>query len=61
MNSTPTMMTIKETTKRSNIAEHCIRRLVKQKKIPHIRTGVKVLINWEKFVQFLNEGVHHEN
>ena len=61
MVSTPKMLTIKETARCSNIAVHCIRRLVKQGKIPHIKTGVKVLINWEKFIQFLNEGVHHEN
>lgn len=52
----PVMLTISQTAKRANIAEYCIRRLVKQGKILHIKTGVKVLINWEKFVQFLNEG-----
>ena len=56
MSTTPTMLTITETAKRACIAEHCVRRLVKAGKLPHIKTGVKVLINWEKFVQFLNEG-----
>ena len=58
MISTPIMLTIKETAKRSNISEYCIRRLVKQGKIPHIKTGVKVLICWERFVQFLDGGVN---
>ena len=57
MNDIPVMLTISETAKRANIAEYCVRRLVKCGKIPHIKTGVKVLINWEKFVRFLNEGV----
>ncbi|MDD4414289.1 MAG: helix-turn-helix domain-containing protein [Oscillospiraceae bacterium] len=57
MDTVPIMLTISETAKRANIAEYCVRRLVKSGKIPHIKTGVKVLVNWEKFVQFLNEGV----
>jgi len=57
----PTMLTISETAKQANISEYSVRRFVKQGKITHIRTGVKVLINWDKFVQFLNEGVHYGN
>ena len=56
MDISPKMLTISETAKRANIAEHCVRQLVKCGKVSHIKTGVKVLINWEKFVQFLNEG-----
>ena len=55
-NNIPVMLTIAETAKRANIAEYCVRRMVKNGKIPHIKTGVKVLINWQKFVNFLNEG-----
>ena len=56
MYNAPIMLTISETAKRANVADYFVRRLVKGGKIPHIKTGVKVLINWEKFVYFLNEG-----
>ena len=56
MERIPTMLTITETAKQANIAEYCVRRLVRNGNIPHIKTGVKVLINWEKFICFLNEG-----
>ena len=58
MNGIPAMLTISETAKRANIAEYCVRRLVKSGKVAHIKTGVKVLINWEMFVNFLNEEAH---
>ncbi|MCL2047920.1 MAG: helix-turn-helix domain-containing protein [Defluviitaleaceae bacterium] len=57
MDNIPTMLTISETARQANMSEYCVRRLVKQGKIKHIKTGIKVLINWERFVHFLNEGV----
>ena len=56
MENIPTMLTISETARRANIAEYCVRRMVKSGKVQHIKTGVKVLINWQKFIQILNEG-----
>jgi len=58
MNTIPEMLSINETAKRANVAEYFVRRLVKSGKILHIKSGVKVLINWEKFIEFLNEGVY---
>ena len=57
MSNVPVMLTISETAKRANMSEYGVRRLVKQGKITHIKMGVKYLINWERFVQFLNKGV----
>lgn len=52
----PTMLTIKETAKRSGLAEHHVRQLCKQDKIRYVRAGSKYLVNIEMFVAFLNDG-----
>ena len=52
----PTMLTIKETAQRTNLAEHYIRGLCLQNKIVHVLCGRKYLINFERFIDFLNEG-----
>lgn len=41
MNNIPTMLTIKETAKKSGLAEHYIRQLCKTNKIVSIRCGSK--------------------
>ncbi len=52
----PTMLTIKETAKKSGIAEYYIRRLVAEQKIVFVKAGKKYLVNFEKFAEFLNHG-----
>lgn len=50
----PTMLTIKETAKRAGLAEHYIRQLCVQNKIVYRKAGAKYLINYEKFIEYLN-------
>lgn len=52
----PTMLTIKETSKRTGLAEHYIRRLVWENKVVFVKAGQKYLINLEKLIERLNEG-----
>ena len=58
MNETkiPTMLLIKETAKRSGLPEHFIRSAVNDGRIVHIRAGRKILINYDKFIEYLNSG-----
>ena len=50
----PKMMTIKECAKTGILPEFCIRRMVKENKIPHVMTGKKVLINFNLLCEQLN-------
>lgn len=50
----PTMLTIKETAKRTGLAEHYIRQLCLENKIVYRKAGTKHLINLEKFIEYLN-------
>ena len=50
----PTMLTIRETASKSNIASNYIRKLCLTNRICHKRVGSKYLINWEKFIEYLN-------
>lgn len=50
----PTMLTINETAKITNLAKHYIRSLVWDNKIVYIQAGNKYLINLDKLIQFLN-------
>ena len=52
----PTMLTIKEAAEKTGVSYDCIRKLCLQNKIVHIRAGTKYLINFEKFVDYLNTG-----
>lgn len=52
--SIPTMLTIKETASRTGVSYDFIRKLCLSRKIVHVRAGTKYLINFEKFVDFLN-------
>lgn len=56
MGSIPTMLTINQTAERSGLAMHYIRQLCLQGKITYCRAGSKYLINFEKFVDYLNAG-----
>lgn len=55
-NNLPTMLVIKETARRSGMPEHFIRAAVNDGRIVHIKAGRKILINYEKFIEYLNTG-----
>jgi len=50
----PTMLSIRETAERTGLSMTYIRHLCWDKKIPFIKTGCKYLVNFEKFIEFLN-------
>jgi excisionase family DNA binding protein len=50
----PTMLSIKETAKKTGVAEFYIRQLVAKNEICFVKAGKKYLINLEKFVEYLN-------
>ena len=52
----PTMLSIREASARTGVSYDYIRKLCMRNQIIHIRAGKKYLINFEKFVDFLNEG-----
>lgn len=56
----PTMITIKECSARTGVSYDRIRKLCLQGRIVHIRAGNKYLINFERFVAYLNEGDQKE-
>jgi len=55
-NEVPTMTTIIETAEKTGLAKHYIRQCCLQNKIVHVRCGKRILINFNKFVEFLNTG-----
>lgn len=57
----PTMLTIQETANKVNLSYDLIYKLCKAKKIVFVRSGTKYLINWEKFVEYLNTGDAQED
>ena len=52
----PEMITIKECSTRTGISYDWIRKMCIQNRIVYIRAGNKYLINFSKFVAYLNEG-----
>ena len=52
----PTMLTVKETARRSGLAEYYIRKLIAERKIVFVKAGKKYLVNFERLADFLNEG-----
>mgnify|MGYP007017343073 CR=1 FL=1 len=56
MDKIPTMLTINQTAERSGLATHYVRQLCLQGKVTYCRAGNKYLVNFEKFVDFLNTG-----
>lgn len=58
----PTMLTIKETAQRLGLSDYFLRGLVRANKIVYVKVGAKYLINFEKLVEFLNNGeIKQEN
>ena len=56
MNEIPTMLTINETAEKTGLAKYYIRQCCLNNKIVHIRCGKRILVNFGKFVEFLNSG-----
>lgn len=54
MNDVPTMVTIKEASVKTGLSYDFIRKLCLRNEIIHIKAGNKFLINFEKFIDFLN-------
>lgn len=52
----PRMMTIRQVSEQTGISEFHIRRLIKSNRIKYIRTGTKYLVNFDRFVDYLNNG-----
>ena len=52
--SVPKMVTVNELASLVNISTYAIRRLVKANKITYFKSGAKVLINLDRFIDFLN-------
>lgn len=52
----PKMIGISEASKQTGLSYDFIRKLCLQNKIVYVRAGVKYLINWDKLVEFLNQG-----
>lgn len=50
----PQMLTVKELSERTGVSEHIIRKLCKTGEIHYIKTGVKYLINYNRFLDYLN-------
>ncbi|MDQ5983890.1 MAG: hypothetical protein RUMPE_00919 [Eubacteriales bacterium SKADARSKE-1] len=60
-NDIPTMLTIRETAEKTRLAEHLVRQLCLNGKIVAIRSGKKWLINFDKFVDYLNDPKINKN
>lgn len=56
MNAIPQMMTIRECSDKTGVSYDYIRKLCMNGKIVHIRAGTKYLINFGKFIEYLNTG-----
>lgn len=50
----PKMVTINELAKLVNVSTYAIRKLVKTNRITYFKSGAKVLINFDRFIDFLN-------
>ena len=52
----PTMLTINEVSDRTGISRDAIRKMVLSGELAHIKVGKKYLVNFNRFVEFLNGG-----
>lgn len=52
----PCMLSIKEASLRTGVSQSFVRRLCKDNKIVYVKSGKKYLINYNKFIDFLNAG-----
>lgn len=52
----PTMVTIREAARRTGVSYDFIWKLCRSNQIVYVKAGKKFLVNFEKFVDFLNAG-----
>lgn len=52
----PTMITIREAAKRTGVSYDFVWKLCRSNQIVYVKAGKKFLVNFEKFVEFLNNG-----
>ena len=57
----PTMLSLRETAKKTGLSYDYLRKACNRNEIVHIRCGNKFLINIEKLVEQLNAGFHMKN
>ncbi len=55
-NQIPTMLTIKELAECTKLSYSYIRKLCIENKIVYIKSGTKYLVNYNRFIEFLNTG-----
>ena len=53
-NKLPKMMTIRQVAKTKILPEHALRLMLKQGTLPHIKIGVKILVNFDLLLEQLN-------
>lgn len=59
--TTPTMLTIQEVADRSDRPYEYVRQLCLNGKIAYKKSGRKYLINYEKYIEYLNAGEQEES
>ena len=52
----PTMVTVNELNEKTGVSTFAIRKMVRDNRIVYVHVGKKVLINYEKFVEYLETG-----
>ena len=52
----PRMRTIRQAAQEANVPEHWLRQAVKDGRIVHVTAGRKVLVNYDKLLEYLNRG-----
>ena len=57
----PEMLTLDQTSKRSGLSYDALRKMCLNNEIVHIRVGKKFLINWNRFVDYLNGKLTDDN
>ncbi len=50
----PHMVTINEAAKATGVSAYTVRRLVKQNQIISIKAGTKYLVDFDRFIEYLN-------
>lgn len=61
-NNMPRFMTVREIAKTGLLSEYCLRRMLREDKLPYIRSGNRYLVNYSLLIEQLNSiGVTNEN
>ena len=56
----PEMLPIKEVASRTGLSYNYIRKLCIENKIVHVKAGVKYLVNFGRFCEYLNKGENYD-